>query len=140
MIPGSQVIRPQSSVVRVCPDALEVIHAFPGSPASRERIACGGEISPGSSTQDPDAIQNQGFVLQHVDMAGRGVLHFSQRAINVAIVVLVVPSDVRDLAVKGFARPMDASGLFVDVAGEDYQVNPSIEGRRVETAELRVEV
>jgi hypothetical protein len=73
-------------------------------------------------------------------MAGRGVLHFSQSPIDVAIVVLVVPYDVRDLAGKGLVRPMDASGLFVDVAREDYQINPSIKGRRVETAELGVEV
>ncbi len=40
VITAGQVIRPQPSVAQIGPDVLEVIHAFPGSPASRERIAC----------------------------------------------------------------------------------------------------
>ena len=71
-------------------------------------------------------------------VAGRSILHFLQGAIDVAVVIFVVACDVRDLAGEGLIGPLDAPGLFVDVASEDYQVNPSVEGRRVETAELGV--
>lgn len=40
VVPGNQVIRSQSSVVRVCPDVLEVVHTFPGSVARRDLVPC----------------------------------------------------------------------------------------------------
>lgn len=40
VVPGNQVIRSQSSVVRVCPDVLEVVHALPGSVAGRDLVPC----------------------------------------------------------------------------------------------------
>lgn len=40
VVPGNQVIRSQSSVVRVCPDVLEVIHALPSSVAGRDLVPC----------------------------------------------------------------------------------------------------
>lgn len=57
-----------------------------------------------------------------------------------AVVVLVVPCDVCDLAGEGVIGPLDAPGLLVDIPCENYQINPSIEGRRVEMVDLGVEV
>lgn len=73
-------------------------------------------------------------------VAGRGVLHLLQGAINVAVVVLVVPCDVHDLGGERLVGPLDAPGLFVDVAGEDHKVNVAIEGRRVEPSKFGMEV
>lgn len=53
-------------------------------------------------------------------VAGRGVLHLLQGATKVPVVIFVVPCDVRDLAGKGLVSPLDAPGLFVDVAGKDH--------------------
>lgn len=75
VVPRNQVIRSQPSVVQIGPDVLEVIHALPGSTASRELIPCGGEVSPRSGAKNSHVTQHHGFVFQHVDMAGRGVLH-----------------------------------------------------------------
>ena len=73
-------------------------------------------------------------------VAGRSVLHLLQGTIEVPAVIFVVSCDVHDLAGERLIGPLDAPRLFVDVAGEDYQVNPRVEGRRVETAELGMEV
>jgi len=73
-------------------------------------------------------------------MAGRSALHFLQGTIDVTVVVLMVPCDIRDMAGEGIVGPLDAPGLLVDVAGEDHQVNPRIEGWGGETVELGVEV
>ena len=73
-------------------------------------------------------------------VAGRGVLHFLQGTIKVPVVIFVVPCDVRDLAGERLVGPLDAPGLFVDVAGKNYQVNTRVEGRQVETVELGMEV
>lgn len=63
VIPGNQVVQSQSSVVRVCPDVLEVVHALPGSVAGRQQIPCDAVVSPRSSTQDPDITQYECFIL-----------------------------------------------------------------------------
>lgn len=73
-------------------------------------------------------------------VAGRGVLHLLQGAIKVPVVIFVVPCDVHDQAGERLVGPLDAPDLFVDVAGEDYQVNSTIKGRRVETVELGMEI
>lgn len=73
-------------------------------------------------------------------VAGRGVLHLLQGAIKVPVVIFVVPCDVHDLAGERLVGPLDAPGFFVDVTSEDYQFNPRVEGRRVETVELGMEV
>lgn len=140
VIPGSQVVRSQPSVAQIGPDALEIIHALPGSIASRERIPCGGEVSPSSGAKNSHVTERQGFVLQHVDMAGRGVLHLPQSAIKVPIVKFVIPCDVGDLAVKGLVGPLNAPGLLVDVASEDNKVDRGIERGQVAGAKLEMEV
>lgn len=73
-------------------------------------------------------------------VAGRGVLNLLQGAIKVPVVIFVIPCDVHDLAAERLVGPLDAPDLFVDVAGEDYQVNSTIKGRRVETVELGMEI
>lgn len=73
-------------------------------------------------------------------VARRGVLHLLQGAIKVPVVIFVIPCDVHDLAGERLVGPLNAPDLFVDVAGEDYQVNSTIKGRRVETVELGMEI
>ncbi|RMP86644.1 hypothetical protein ALQ16_203064 [Pseudomonas syringae pv. actinidiae] len=57
-----------------------------------------------------------------------------------AVIKLVVAADVDGWAGEGLIGPFYAASFFIDVPGEDHQVDIGIEGRRVKALKFVMQV
>gem|GEM_PF-6963394 len=111
------IVGPQAPVIRIGSDVFEITHPLPGHAYCRHLISSGTEISPGGGTENSEIFEYQCLVLQDMDVASGGAFHFLKRAVEVAVVELMISAHVHDSAIESLISPSDAPSLFINVPG-----------------------
>jgi len=121
-VPSDEIYGPKLAVPLPDPDPLEVGHPLCTHPHRSLVVARGRVVRPGCRDQKARVTDYEDLVIQDVHVLSSRVTHFGERPVDVALVELMVTTDIDHRAFEGVVRPRHSPATHRDVAGQDNQI------------------